>query len=101
MDQFRVTEEHIKLIRHYYPFDSKRPFGNKSVGEDISRILGLKYMEDLSTNRRYIGEEYEDVLIERVLEEMPIIVMILCRNAEIQPGLYISDEYQQNWRRAD
>ncbi len=65
MDQFRVTEEHIKLIR------------------------------------RYIGEEYEDVLIERVLEEMPVIVMILCRNAEIQPGLYISDEYQQNWRRAD
>ena len=105
---FYITEEHIKLLSHFWInweltsyghgvpcIDIKRPYGNTYIISDIIDILGLPYEYDL------YSDGYPDEIeskIRQLHHETLIALQILVRNAYIEIGEYVADKYDQNWK---
>lgn len=102
---FKVTENHIKLIKAMCvrwddsefgapAIDSKRPYGNSSVLLDIVEVLGVCSNEDRVDE--YINK-YGDILTE-IHKQTQTALEILLSNLSIQPGMYTrSSAYSDNW----
>jgi hypothetical protein len=106
--QFELKEEHLKLLRNAIvswdsrefgapSIDCKKPYGNSDVYEDMAKILGIKGFED------YEGEisfSKEDVaLMENLHKEIKVALQIVLRTGKIEPGIYVADEYGDNWTK--
>lgn len=101
--QFRLTEDHIKLLRRMYvgwsfceygapEIDPKRPYGNSWVEGDIHEILTGKSQKfyDLDNDLR---DEYRKLHLET-----KNALQIVLQTGEFKPGLYQSDNYSSNWK---
>ena len=64
--------------------DPKRPYGNSSVEEDIREILPKRPLND------------DDCL--NLHKETLIALQIILSVGKFQPGNYVCDEYDTNWK---
>ena len=101
---FELTEQHIKLLRHMYvgwqdcetgapEINPKRPYGNRTVAEDIADILGIEVdggamPEAMRTRLMKLHEETEHAL------------QIVLVTGEFEPGIFMRDEIgRRGWKR--
>ena len=124
-DEFTVTEDHLKLLRHARMYwqggegdgepaiDWKRPYGNSNVPEDIAEILGVpdsdwEWIEERVTpvpgfpaaepeRFRQLRDGVEDRLL-RVHVETGIALQIALVTGEFRPGRYRRAD-RRDWRR--
>lgn len=112
--RFTLTDEHIKLVRHFYidwwecetgaprvagdkPYgcaavDPKRPYGNSTVAKDIHQILTGESLrnEDLS-------EAKEQFYLE-LHEETCTALQIILATGTFTPGIYEVEGYSRDWK---
>lgn len=111
--EFRVTEDHLKLLRHAYvsyddyseygapSIDPKRPYGNSNVVTDIIEILtGQAPDEDNMTPREY-DKLIDDPYWDKVHKETATALQIVLRTGLFEPGLYSCPLYSNEWVRVD
>jgi len=104
--KFKLTENHIKLLRSVYvgwddcefgapAIDCKRPYGNSDVLEDIHRILTGKEIgrdgqpDSLTHNQE---EKYQ-----KLHSETQTALQIILTTGSFVPGIYEADEYGFRW----
>ena len=114
--RFRVTDEHLKLVRRMYfswedgefgapAVDSKRPYGNSGVYTDMMEILGWDSKPTVTIN----GESYEvdagweiplaaEKLLRQLHEETRLVLQIAVQVGEFKAGIYESDELGYRWK---
>jgi hypothetical protein len=98
MKKFKLTEDHIKLLRHMRvgwgysetgapEIDPKRPYGNSDVDGDIHKILTGEYIP-----------EDTDVNYDKLHRQTETALQIVLRVGKFEPGVYVCDTYGSNWR---
>lgn len=104
MQRLKVTEEHLKLLRRAYfryehqvefgapGMDQKRPYGNSYVYGDIAEILGIE-----GTDEGFTNDQYDYMLT--LHRELATVLNIMVRNGGVEPGVYVADDYRQNWSK--
>lgn len=111
LEHFRLTDEHIKLLRAAYVgwedaeagapcIDCKRPYGNSDVTGDIGEILGE---EPLLANRhgdREFTQEQEERFLTLHRETEQALRVVL-QTGSFVPGHYVTEQYRNNWRRVE
>jgi hypothetical protein len=95
--KFIVTEEHLKLMRHFWvgwcydefgapEIDPKRPYGNSDVPGDIAEILGWQ-------------GQYDPLRARKIHEDTQIALQIALRVGYFKAGRYKkSNSYSQDWK---
>jgi len=95
MEEFKLTEAHLKLLSRAYvgwesceygapSIDCKRPYGNSNVEPDIAEIIGIPYPED-------VPESLGDYLRKLHEETQTALQIVLCTKSFV-PGVYIQSE---------
>jgi len=107
MQEFTLREKHIKLLSKMNVgwdnaefgapcIDPKRPYGNSSVLEDIAEIIGG--LDGKSCP--HCGELINELDVERLNnlhKETKMALQIILSTQSFKPGLYIADDYKNNW----
>lgn len=103
---FKLTDQHIKLLRSAYVcwygvefgspcIDPKRPYGNSDVCGDIAEILGMEFDE---------AEGLSDEMVDKLTklhEETETALQIVLLTGEFKPGNYVRDNAWSNWKPAN
>jgi hypothetical protein len=100
MRKFRLTEDHIKLLRNMYvgwsysetgapEIDPKRPYGNSDVPGDIHYILTGKYEQ--------ISDDLCDAYYE-LHSKTETALQIVLRTGKFEPGVYECSPYTSDWK---
>jgi hypothetical protein len=110
--EFRITEEHLTLLRASYvswcedeygapQIDPKRPYGNSDVPRDIARLLGWK----MPTTEYYgpYEKEWDEfaVRVREIHQETKTALQIVLAVGYFKAGLYRADPYRENWMEVD
>ena len=102
---FKVTEEHIKLLRRMYArwydgefgapgVDCKRPYGNGDGYGDIAEILGIEKAEDKDFTPAQFAR------MEKLHPEMETVLQILLTVGELPTGEYRKHDYMSlTWKK--
>lgn len=106
MKRFKMTEDHIKLIRNMYVdwcsretgapcIDPKRPYGNSCVNNDIGHILEVeRAYQDLEEPRYSLTQEAG---FEKLHKETETALQIILRTGKFEAGIYVCQEYSTQW----
>lgn len=108
-ESFILTDQHLKLIRRMTvnyndicefgapEIDPKRPYGNRDVYYDIAKILEIK-PKDLEDpeDLRFTEDQAADML--EIHKSTAQALQVILASGSFEPGVYISDPYQRNWR---
>lgn len=108
MKRFTVLPEHIALLRVAYvrwddsefgapAIDSKRPYGNSAVVNDIADILHMDVARD-ECGPDLTDEERES--LTALHKGTQTALQIVLSTGSFEPGEYECDDYRVNWRRA-
>lgn len=101
---FELTEQHIKLLRHMYvgwqdcetgapEINPKRPYGNRTVAEDIADILGIEVDGGAMPEAMRKG-------LMKLHEETAHALQIVLVTGEFEPGIFMRDEIgRRGWKR--
>lgn len=130
MKKFELKREHIELLSNTYiswddcefgapEINPKRPYGNSSVYQDMLEILGLKELREgiyefKLNNKKWIlkgGDKYniyfdgadDELLIEELRnlhKELEIALQIILTTKSFKPGIYVLDDYKNNWEKS-
>ena len=109
MQEFEVTEDHIKLLQNFYisyndycefgapEICPKRPYGNSDVFGDIGEALGIKPEDE---EEGYFSDEQEAEM-HRLHLETQYALQILVDNLSIEPGIYVKENKWSNkgWQK--
>ena len=101
MNEFEVTENHIKLIRKMYvnwcefefgapTINPKRPYGNSSVVYDIAEIIGIPPDE--------VDENKDDLI--NLHRECETALQIVLNTGSFEPGIYELVDFHK-WKRKE
>lgn len=111
VDRFRVTEEHIKLIRNinikkeskYPEIDVEFLFGGDNLYDDINLILNGKTGDikpDDGFSDVVLGYEPEQIeLFDKLISELSTALNIVLYCGSFEPGEYIKRHGDINWVR--
>lgn len=106
MKRFTVTDEHLKLLRRANvrwedcefgapAIDCKRPYGNSDVVGDIIEILGWPFAgEDQTDDNAFTTKA------RAIHAETETVLQIALSVGYFKAGMYIADDYRDNWRLA-
>ena len=109
--EFKLTEQHIKLIKRYCikwsnceygapEIDPKRPYGNSYVEGDIAKILGIEG-EEIYDGEKCLSEQQEKELYKIHLETKVALEIIL-QTGEFKIGKYFRKDWIINdWERLE
>lgn len=103
--RFRVTEDHLKLLRAAYvgwdhsefgapAIDCKRPYGKSNVHDDIAETLGIEPSGE-DDFLPFTPEEIE--MMDRLHKETKTVLQIALRVGEFKAGEYEAEIYTQDW----
>lgn len=89
---FTVTNEHLMLVRNLHwcrysdlpEVDTKRPFGNSDVYEQVNEILGVDYPSEK---------------IETLFKELTTVMQIATRTGMFCAGDYSAAAYTTRWEK--
>jgi hypothetical protein len=103
-ERFRINENHLKLLNrlHFewcaddydgYPtVNSKRPYGNSDVLDDVAEIIEMPVMEDDDGKSHY--PKGTKAKCKQYHEEMATVLQIVSSTMQVSAGLYIKqDQY--------
>ena len=105
MEQFELKPEHLKLLKAMEQqwqecdagapsFNSKRPFGNSAVEQDIANLLGItREGEDGGLSEKQYTDLYK---LYRGTQETLQIIISQVNEAIIKPGVYVTKD-GKNW----
>lgn len=111
VDRFRVTEEHIKLIRNinikkeskYPEIDVEQLFGGDNLYDDINLILYGKTSDikpDDGFSDAIIGYDQDKIeLFDKLISELNTALNIVLYCGSFEPGDYIKRHGDINWMR--
>lgn len=103
VDEFEITEEHLKLMQRMYVLycddefgapciDPKRPYGNSDVLTDISKILDESFAELFGSYP--IPSPEQSNRFTKLHEETVIALQICLATLSFEAGIYIKvDKY--------
>lgn len=108
--QFKLTEEHVKLIRRMNvgwqdaeagapEIDPKRPYGNGSHLNDIHEILTGEEIGMVDSKRDSLTEKEEE-RYTALHREMETALSVVLASGSFEPGVYEADKYKRDWRKA-
>lgn len=108
MKIFKLTKDHIKLIRCFCvgwqdcefgapEIDPKRPFGNSSVLEDIHEILTDETIGCTNSKRDKLTDEEVDKY-NQLYKETETALQIILVNGIFRIGSYKCEDYGNNWK---
>jgi hypothetical protein len=102
MDKFKITKEHLLLIKNFNVdwvdgesgapgVDSKRPYGNSDHLQDIATILKWKIKDgELS--------ETQETKAQKLHEEMETVLQICFSTLTFKEGTYkLKEKYSNEW----
>lgn len=76
--------------------DCKKPYGNSSVYEDMAKILGVKGFIDSDEEISFSNEQMS--FMNDLHKETETALQIVLKTGKFEPGIYIADEYSDNWK---
>jgi len=97
---FEVTEDHLKLLPHFnittrevWPcVDTKRPFGNKDVEQDMCKHLGIEPEGRHGFWELALSEE-QRAYLDTLIQGFPSLIEIRLTLGDLTPGWYRRSEY--------
>ncbi len=108
IEKFKLTEQHIKLLRRFEigwqdcefgapEVDPKRPYGNSSVLEDIHEILTGEIIGCTDSKRDELtaAEEKE---YRKLHAETETALQIVLATGKFLPGTYELQDYGTDWK---
>lgn len=112
--QFKLTEDHIELLRNSYVgwddcefgapgIDCKRPYGNSGglIYRDMGNILGIKQKgnvdDDYDPNYGFTDKQIEH--FQKLHKELEIALQIVLVTGKFVTGTYEASSYTKNWRK--
>jgi hypothetical protein len=106
--KFVLKEEHLKLLRNMCvnwdncefgapTIDCKKPYGNSDVYEDMAKILGIGGFEDSEGEISFSKEQVD--LMDILHKESKVALQIVLKTGKFEPGIYVADEYSENWTK--
>lgn len=114
LTEFRVTDEHLALLKrgnvswHYLDegtgvvgLDVKRPFGNSDIWESIAEIVDGPFLEAMGDGAREDFIEANDERWERLYAEVGLALQISLYTGQFSTGLYHRDPLFARWSKAD
>lgn len=129
--RFNLKPEHLKLLRRFSVdwdnaefgapcIDTKRPYGNSDVYQDMIEILGLKELKEgvyefTLDNETWIlkGEDKYNLYLDgkdeerlcdklRALHEETTEALEICLSSlSFDEGIYERDDYSDDWRKEE
>jgi hypothetical protein len=75
--------------------DCKKPYGNSSVYEDMAKILGVKGFIDADEEVSFSEEQIQ--FMNNLHKETKTALQIVLKTRKFRPGIYVADEYSDNW----
>ncbi len=105
---FILKEDHLKLLRNMIvgwdrcefgapAIDCKKPYGNSSVYVDMAKILGIKGFIDEDEEILFSKEQIQHM--NNLHKETETALQIILRTGKFEAGVYVADEYSDNWER--
>lgn len=99
MEEFNLTKNHIRLLKHAYvgwdncefgapSIDCKRPYGNSDVLDDMKKII-LSGLDEEAYEA--IGDKLDDWLMN-LHAELKIALQIVLVTGKFEPGVYEQKE---------
>lgn len=108
MRRFELTAQHVALLRRANvrwsdgaydgspEIDAKRPFGNSDVVSDVAEIIGIEKSEaDDGETYWPKGTRERCLALYKTLAEA---LQVVLASGSFEPGVYVADEYRDNWR---
>jgi hypothetical protein len=106
---FTLLPEHVMLLRRVYVdwndceygapcVDAKRPYGTSSVALDIAEILGWEPEEDADEDGLILSREQTE-RAQELHKGTRVALQVILRTGSFEPGEFVADNYDQNWRR--
>ena len=106
MKRFKMTKDHIKLLRNmnvtWYriefgapSIDGKRPYGNGDMYYDLAEMLGIK-KKVIDGEADYTQAAY--ARMDKLHKETEDALQIVLRTGRMKVGTYACDDYDYNWR---
>lgn len=129
MKEFTLKREHILLLSNACTswdncefgspeIDPKRPYGNSDVYQDMLELLGLKeikkgiyefklfsrkwLLKGEDKNNIYLDGADEETLtneLDKLHKETEIALGIILHTKSFKPGIYVADDYSDNWKK--
>ena len=113
LDEFRVTDEHLALLKrgnvswHYLNegtgvagLDIKRPFGNSDIWESIAEIVDGPFLNAMGDGAREDFIEASGERWERLYAEVGLALQITMDTGQFSAGLYRRHLFSP-WSKAD
>jgi hypothetical protein len=109
MKTFKITENHLKLLKRMYvgwqdcetgapEIDPKRPYGNSSVDHDIHEILTGETI-GMTDSKRDSLTDVESKKYLKLHRETEIVLQIVLAVGKFEIGKYEADDYYNNWQK--
>ena len=109
MIRFEIKNEHLELLRKAFVsydncefgapcIDSKRPYGNGDVYEDIAKILGIDSKKRFEGDESYYTKEEKEYM-KRLHQETEMALQIILRTGKFETGVYIADWQGGVWEK--
>ena len=106
--RFELKEEHLKLLKNMCvswvfcefgapAIDCKKPYGNSDVYEDMAKIIGIKGFVDSEEEIHFSKEQIS--LMNMLHRECKVALQIVLRTGKFESGIYVADEYSDNWTK--
>jgi hypothetical protein len=113
MEEFKLKEDHLKLLRNTYAgwdgseygapsIDSKRPFGNsgrKQILSEIAEIIGIPNNKRFEDDDPYFKDE-DIAYMDTIYSELETVLQIILLNAgnEVKIWTYVNESrYGKEW----
>ena len=109
IEEFTLTDDHVKLLRSAYvgwdncefgapSIDCKRPYGNGDVVRDICDILGWKLVE--TRNGMDCTLEQDDAARKLHVETQTALQIVLCTGGFVAGKYVMTRPYDyRSWKR--
>jgi hypothetical protein len=111
LERFMLTEQHVALLRRANVrwdaalwgapcIDAKRPYGNGGMLEDMLELLypgthpGVLNEEDSGYRPQLVKD------LTALHRQLEVALQVVLHAQTFEPGHYVADPYQTNWRRA-
>ena len=107
MQQFKLTDAHIKLLRQMNvgwqgceagapEIDPKRPYGNGDHITDIAEILGIEVSKCPHCDEVLEMSQGQEAL-QSLHEQTATALQIVLSTGQFIPGRYQADDFSRNW----
>ena len=109
--KFRLTEQHIALIKSInwesikFPFmpgqdpNESSPFGGDSLVCDVGMILFGKGDAEIEPNTEVVLDYTEDEkkILKETYEGLPLALSVVCQTGKMEVGTYQTSNYVREW----